>query len=214
MPLRDLLSEEGRRLAAAAVRAAEAETSAELVLAVRPASARYREADYLFGFLWAVGTLLALLYLPQPFALGWFAVDIVAAFLAGTLVGSLFPSLRRWLVSRKAAEDAVARAAKAAFVDLDVSRTRDRTGVLVYVSAYERLVEVVADVGVVDAAKDRPWHDAVQDLRGALRPTIDRERLLAALQRLGAALAPSLPRAEDDVNELPDGLDAAEESWP
>lgn len=213
MGKRDLFSGEARAEARQAVRDVEARTSAEIVLAVRAQSASYREADYLLGFLFSVGTLLALLYLPQSFALEWFAVDVVAGFALGTLLGGFFPGLRRWLVPKARMRESVARAARAWFVDRGVTRTTGRTGILVYASVYERLVEVVADVGVLDAKLGKAWDQAVGRLRETVASGLEPTRLFTAVRELGPVLEQALPRAADDVNELPDEPSSTEEEW-
>jgi uncharacterized membrane protein len=70
----------------------------------------------------------------------------------------------------------------------------------VYVSTFERLVEIVTDVGV-DPAPAAPELDA---LRSSLAHGADFERFLTKLRALGGPLGTALPRSEDDVNELPD----------
>ena len=57
-------------------------------------------------------------------------------------------------------------AARAAFVDQGISRTRGRTGILVFVSLFEREVEVVADVGVDPVLLGEDWTRAVAALTG------------------------------------------------
>jgi putative membrane protein len=203
-----LFSDELKAKVADAVRAVEAVSSAEVVVAVRRRSSRYREADYLWGFVGALLTLLALLYLPQEFALHWMVPDIVLGFALGTLLSSRWSALRRLLVPAARMRASVERAAKVAFVDLGIARTTGRTGILIYVSVLERLVEVVADVGVLGAKPGKPWDEALARLRGALRGGAAGEQLLGALAALGPTLHDVLPRAEDDVNELPDEVQA------
>ena len=199
-----LFSDELKAKVADAVRAVEAVSSAEVVVTVRRRSCRYREADYLCGFVAALLTLVALLYLPQEFALHWMVPDVVLGFALGTLLASRWSALRRLLVPAARMRSAVGRAAKVAFVDLGISRTSGRTGILIYVSALERLVEVVADVGVLGAKPGKAWDEAVARLGGALRTGAAGERLLGALAALGPALRDALPRADNDINELPD----------
>jgi putative membrane protein len=89
-------------------------------------------------------------------------------------------------------------------VALGVGRTRDRNGVLVFVSLFERRVGVVADVGIDPRAMGAAWTDAVGALEASLAAGADTERFLAALAALGPPLAAAMPHRDDDVNELPD----------
>ncbi|MBI3201229.1 MAG: hypothetical protein HYZ29_06760 [Myxococcales bacterium] len=85
-------------------------------------------------------------------------------------------------------------------MELGVSRTRDRTGLLVFVSMFERKVVVVPDVGI-DRAE---LGEALAKLESVLSESPELPRLVAALDELASPLARVLPRADDDENELPD----------
>jgi uncharacterized membrane protein len=61
-------------------------------------------------------------------------------------------------------------------------------------------------VGVLGAEPGKPWDEAVARLRAALGRGADAERFLVELGALGPALSAVLPRAEGDINELPDGV--------
>jgi putative membrane protein len=194
--------------AAAAVQAVEAQTCAEVVVTVRKASRVYRHTDYLVGFLFAVTTLLLLLFLPQEFHLYTIPADVLVAFAAGAVLSANAAPLRRALTSKALLRASAEQAAKAAFVDLGVSRTTGRHGVLVYASFLERAVVVVPDVGIDPNAMGPSWAAAVQALEASVKGTPTVDRFLEALAGLGPPLAKAHPRREDDVNELSDELAA------
>jgi putative membrane protein len=199
----EFFGERARREVALAVRDVEAQTAAEIVVAVRHASARYRHVDYLVGSLLAFGVLLILLFHPHRFAVSTMPLDVAVMFGLGFAVSARSPHFKRLLSSPRLRGEEVRRAARAAFVELGVSRTRGRTGVLVYVSMLERAVEVVGDSGVDECARGAPFSAAASALSRSL-PDLD--AFVTALRGLGAPLAQSLPHSDDDVNELPDEL--------
>ncbi|MCA9551100.1 MAG: hypothetical protein KC933_13785 [Myxococcales bacterium] len=194
------------RLTAAVVEL-EGQTSAEVVVTVRSASALHREGDYLAGFLTALVVLLLLLYLPWPFALYTFPLEMTAGFVVGAVVSMRLPALRRYLVMRAAKTRAVEQAARAAFHELGVSATTGRTGILVYVSLFERRVKLVGDLAVDRRVLEPGWSEAERGMERALVAG-DPEAFAAAMLGLGPELAVRLPRGEDDVNELPDEVQA------
>jgi len=183
-----------------AVAQVESRTSAEIVVVVRHASGKWREVDLSVGAVVAFGVLLILLFHPRPIEVAVMPVDVVLAFLGGAVLCSSIAPLKRALLVRKTVSARLRAAAREAFVDQGVSRTRKRTGILVYVSTFERRVELVADIRV-DAklleAETRALEDAV-----ARGPDLD--AFLEALRRFGPTLARALPRGADHVNELPD----------
>jgi putative membrane protein len=198
-----LSSPEAKQEVKQAIQAVEAQTAAELVVAVRPQVGHYRHVDYLVGFISSFAALLVFLFYPLDFEINTMPFESLLAFVLGAVVSAHAPPLRRLLVSRKVNDRAVRNAACAAFVDLGVSKTSGRTGILVLVAVYERRVEVVADVGVPTAQLGTGWSDANAELAKAVRRS-DLTGFVAALRSLGPVLGKVLPRAVDDVNELPD----------
>jgi putative membrane protein len=186
----------------------EARTSAEVVVSVRRVSGRYREADFLCGFLVALLALFGLLFLPQEFPLWVFVPDVALSFALGAFVCSRLSWLRRLLTRERVLAENTRLAARAAFVDGLLSRLPGRNAILVYVALFERRVEVVADLGIRVADLGPGWPAAVAKLEHALRPTPDLEAFVSALRGLGSALAEVHPRTADDVNELPDEVTA------
>lgn len=186
------------------VKAIEAGTSAELVVTVRGTSGHYRHADYLVGFLLAMATLIAMLYVEMEFPLAAFPVDVALSFAVGTYLSASVPFVRRFFLSRRFQHEAVQLAARATYVDLGITQTAKRTGILVFVSLFERRVEMLADVGIDIAALNPEWEEARGRLAAAVATSESPEPFFEALKLLEAPLARVLPRTEDDVNELPD----------
>jgi putative membrane protein len=208
MSERAFYDDRARAEAKAAVQAIEAQTSAEVVVALRHASAKYHEADYLFGFLVSLAVLVTMLFVDREFMLGSFPVGVALGFAIGAAVAAYVPPLRRAFVPPPRRRAAVRTAARAAFVDLGVSHTHRRTGILVFVSMFERRVEVVADVGVDPHALGPEWTQAVLALERSLLPSPSLDRFLERMRALGPLLAHVLPHHEGDANELPDEVQA------
>jgi putative membrane protein len=187
-----------------AIRSIEAQTSAEIVVAVRPKAGHYRHTDYLLGSVAALVALFVLLFADQEFAVLFMPIDTVIAFGLGVAISASFQPVRRLFTSCSLMRENVRTAARAAFVDLGITKTRDRSGILVFVSAFEHEVEVVADVGVDTAALGGAWTDALRALSKSMKGRARLDLFLVALRSLGPALAGAMPRRADDVNELPD----------
>jgi putative membrane protein len=189
---------------ASAIRTIETLTSAEVVVAVRPRSGHYRHTDYLVGFALSFAALLVFLFDSHEFSIDWMPVDTLVAFALGSILSAAVPALRRALTSRKLMRSNVHTASRAAFVDLKIARTSARTGILVFVSTFERGVEVVPDIGVDPIVLGPAFAESVRALEAALRGRRSFPTFLEALRSLGPILGKALPRSADDVNELPD----------
>jgi putative membrane protein len=191
-----------------AVAAVEQRTSAEIVVALRRSSGRYRDAEYATGGLCAFALLLVFLYHPDPFDFTFLPLELLACFVAAAFACAHAPPLQRLLTSRRARDENVHAAARALFVDRGVVRTTRRTGILVYLSALERQVEIVADVGIDEEALGPHWREAKARMSAALvAGSLD--AFLDALRALGPALAETLPHHDGDVLELAGGEVAA-----
>jgi putative membrane protein len=182
----------------------ESQTSAEIVVAVRPKVAHYRHVDYLVGFVVALAALLVFLFAPTQFEIVTMPIETLAAFVIGAVISAHVPPLRRLLTSRGLIDKRVHDAARGAFVDLGVTKTSGRTGILVFVSVYEQKIEVVPDIGVAVSTLGPGWDAAKEALARAARCGPDLDAFLVALRSLGPVLGKAMPRAADDVNELPD----------
>lgn len=191
----------------ACVAAIEAQTGAEVVVSFSAAAGRYRWADLLVGALGAGVGLLVYLFAPQEFPDDLGLVLVLAGFAAGASLSALVAPVRRLVVGRQMLDENARRAACERFVDLGVSVTRARSGLLVAVSRFEQRVDVVADVGVPTEALGARWSAALAALQSAAAVGV--EPFLTALAALGPLLAEAVPRRDDDVNELSDEVNQA-----
>lgn len=200
-----LLSESERAQVSAAIRAAEARTSGELVTVVAARAAHYLEFALLYALL--AGLVVAA---TEPWWGGWGRpTALLGAAFAEALVAIVLialPRLRVWLVP-VAIRTARCRALAAQqFAARDVARTRARTGVLLFVAVDERYVEIIADAGIHAAVPAEFWQQVVDAFTASVSAGRVADGFVEATARVGAALEQHFPRAADDANELPDHL--------
>jgi putative membrane protein len=201
-------TEKGRESLLAAARALEAQSGAEVVIAVRARSTHYLHAPLVVGASSGTMTLWFQLFSPWEFSLLAILVTPLAVGLVAGFLTQLSPTVQRLLTPASVREASVRTGGQSAFFELGVAETRRRTGVLVYVSSLERSADILLDRGAAAAATLRGWTEAIDALRTAVERD-DATLGAAALGRLGPLLAAGVPRAEDDVNELPDTVNVA-----
>ncbi len=198
----DLLSPKARDEISRLVGEIEKTTSAEILVVVRAVSGRYLHADMALGGLLALAWICIFLFHPAPFDDDLVPFQILAAFVLGLLLSLFIPPLRRALTPKSWRHENVERAARAAFVENGVYRTNGRTGLLVFVSTFERRAFLVGDMAF-----------ETDDLRAALSKTQNEIEAIVgakdaiaqfgqAMRALGTTLETALPAAKDDVNEL------------
>ena len=178
-------------------------TAAELVIVVRASSGYYAHADYLFGALLTLLGLVFLLFSPVEFNQYWVVIDVVLLFALGSYVSSKTEAVRRLLTTRKFRAGVARTSAAAMFYEAGIANTKAEMGVLVYVSLFERRLELIADRGVLQAVPSQEWNECLFELHQAGRDP-ELEGMLKALRLLGALLAAYLPASDDNPNELPD----------
>lgn len=201
--MRRFLTDESKSAFTESVKAIELRSCVEVVVAIRRQSASYVHANFIVGILAAIGTLYFVLYSDYEFGVESILLDPIVA---GVVIGALsiaFQPLRRWLTPRSMIEKAVRHGARAAFFDKGVRHTRDRIGILVYISLLERRAEVVADSGVMEAVPRKKWDQALARIQAAVH-TGRGEAVAEAMAAIGDVCEPVLERSEDDINELPD----------
>ena len=203
MATRDFFLPEARTRVAGAIEQIERETAAEVVVAVRRRSGHYRHTDLYAGLALSLLMLLVLLFHPYPFEVEWMPANVLVAFAAGALLVGNVAALRRLFTSKHLLRENARMAARAAFYDMGISRTMGRTGILVYVSIFERRVEVVPDSAVKPDELGAEWGAAVAALQRALHQAPDFDGFLRGLLAMTSPLARALPIQPGDINELP-----------
>lgn len=92
------------------------------------------------------------------------------------------------------------------FRDLGMDRTRERNGVLIYVSVPGRKTAVIGDEGIHAKLGDHYWKDVLETILAHFRVGQFCEGLCAGVAMLGEKLKEHFPYQRDDVNELSDDV--------
>jgi putative membrane protein len=218
------LSDEDRAKVAAAIAAAEAKSSGEIVAVATPISDSYHDV----ALLWALLPLFAVLAWAawRPTALAWWynflfggwhpdptqselltllMVFAALKFTIALLILKWMP-LRLFLTPPATKHRRVRRRAIAIFQASAAGRTAGKTGILIYLSLAERRAEIVADQAILKVTDDHTWGEAMTALIADVREGRPGEGIAAAIERVGAVLAAHFPRSADDRNEIPDKL--------
>jgi putative membrane protein len=185
------------------VQAIERQTSAEIVVTVRTRSSNYREADYVVGFAFAFSTLAVLTYVPVELNAMWFPLEVLVAFILGVVLTANAWPLKSLVIPRGRKRDEVTLAGSAYFHEQKLARTRGRSAILVYVSLSEKIVHFACDLGVPLDKVGAGLATIQAELEAALSSG-DAKGFADRLVALGPLLTKDMPRAADDVNELPD----------
>lgn len=213
MEMEELFPAPDRRRIEEAVRTAEARTRGEIVVAAVPASGEYAGTAWTgacLGSLAALAGVVLVHWLSGAWGFGspfWVLLCATGGALLGYLAAGRSHRLTRWLTPEEVFERQVDLAARAAFLEHEVFATRDRAGVLLFLSLLEHRVEVLADSGIERHVAPGEWGAIVDGMVAGIREGRAADAVIAAVERCGEILdRAGLERRPDDVNELGDRL--------
>lgn len=211
-----LITEAERERIREAVAAAEGRTAGEIVPYIIAQSGGYEVAIWRGASVAAVlalGLALLISSVYTGWGLGWLYTNwgtALAALVAGTLgalVTAYVPAVKRWVAGTDRLSRTVHRRAMQAFVEEQIFKTRDRTGILLFISLFEHRIEVLGDEGINQKVTEDEWVDVVLRIRKGIKEGHLADGLVEAiemcghlLERQGVAIRP------DDANELPDDI--------
>jgi putative membrane protein len=116
------------------------------------------------------------------------------------------PSLKILFLGRHRIEEAVRERALRAFYEKGLYRTRDETGILIFISFLEHRVWILGDRGINAKIAPDFWKKLARELAGGIKAGRGIESATAVIRQCGEALTLHFPIRPDDVNELPDTL--------
>jgi putative membrane protein len=189
---------------ARAIHSAEEKTSGEIVCVLARTSSH-------------ATALPVLIAAAAALALPWLLVDLTAmtvhrilllqviVFLA-LLVLLCLPRVRVALMPRKARRAIAHRVAMEQFVSRGIARTKDRSGILIFVSLAERYARIIADEGIAAHVPQAEWQAAIDALVAHMRDGRIADGFITAIDLCGNKLAEHFPRTAAGSAALPDRI--------
>jgi len=227
----ELLSEQDLKRIETAVAAAEDPTRGEIFCVVATECSDYREVPIAWAALAALAAPAILLAggihvtVPDLFDRGWSSTQVgevtqtaarmavagaimlqALLFVAVATLASI-PPVRRFLTPKSLKRERVRRRAQEQFFAKGLHATRERTGILIFVSTQERLAELIADEGIAAKVEPKVWEAAMARLIAgfkAKRPAEGFEQAIAMCSSILTEHFPAIPG--DNPNELPDSV--------
>lgn len=210
--MRDLtkkfLSDPERKIISEAVKKAEGMTSGEIVPMVVSSSYDYPMANVIGGAVIALPLALLL----TPVVGGWLWIGSRDMWVFLGLFAVLFTIfheivrraywLKRHFISPKEIEEEVEEAAVINFFSEGLYRTRDETGVLIFISVFEHKVRVLADRGINQKVGQKQWEETVRLITDGIREKRQAGAICEAVRKVGDMLKEHFPIKSDDRDEL------------
>jgi len=222
--MRTYVSEADQARITAAVGDAESRTAGEIVTVVADRSDGYSDVALAWSAIVAFTALVVLALFPDfylwlvdrvlnnwahewtPREIFTLAVVVAIAKFLGMWLLQLWPPLKFWLVLPRIKTQRTLQRAVSLFKVGAERRTHGRTGILIYLSMREHRAQILADEAIASKVPPETWGEAMAAMLEHIGDGRCADGMIAAVGKVGAVLAEHFPRAEDDVNELPDRL--------
>lgn len=218
------VSEADHDIVTAAVAAAEAHTSGEIVTVVAAKSNDYDDVALVWASVIAFIAMSVIALFPDFYRTlydrltgGW-GHDLTANQWLGTVIAvGVLKWIGMWLILlwrplRMALTPRAIKAQRVRSRAIDLfkvgteAKTLGRTGVLLYLSLKEHRADIVADEAIAAKVTPEIWGNAMAALIERVRVGKPGEGMAEAVRQMGIVLAEHFPKGDENPNELPDRL--------
>lgn len=211
------LSDTEKTTLSAKINHAESRTHAEIVTVIAQSSDGYRYIPTLWAALIAL-SVPGLYYLWASFSSnGWGNTELaenasywlysiqVLIFLG---LGMIFqiPKARLWMVPKSVKKQRAARHAREQFFLQRLHETKERTGILIFVSVAEHYVEIIVDTGIADVVDNHVWNETVAEFIEHVRRGDISKGFESTIEHCREVTWEHFPAPEGRPDELPNHL--------
>ncbi len=196
-----------------AVGDAESKTSGEIVPYFVAASDEYESTQYrvaiMFMFLGLISAA-ALSFswnLPFPITIWEVAVFVLLLGFIGFLMAKFIEPLKRRLTDKDLMLSRVEQSAMNAFLTEEVFNTENRTGILIFVSHFEHMVEVIGDSGINAKVNQEDWQSVIALIIEGIKSGRPAEGIINGITHCGELLEKAgVNKPAGNANELSDDI--------
>jgi putative membrane protein len=197
----------------AAVRKAESKISGEIVPVFVEKSSMYTIANYRAALIGAALVFSLIVFFDRyvPTLAVYDPVIIFALVMLGGLIAAATAQyinpIKRMMLSQSYMDLATRKRAENAFLEEEVFNTRQRTGIMIFISFFEHEVIVMADKGISKVVEQKEWDAIVRNIIEHVKKGKIIDGIEAAISRCGEILLEKeFLITPDDENELKDDL--------
>ncbi|WP_370088267.1 TPM domain-containing protein [Ekhidna sp.] len=207
-----IFTEEEKRRVKEAVEALERESCGEIVPFFTRSSDDYSEVSWHVAAILGIAGLAIIALLSYTWmlpALSYFEAFLVilGLMITGYSLPIIFPVFKRVFVSDERAMEMISLRAKEAFLNEKVYDTKERVGILIYVSRLEHIVLVLGDEGINAKVQKEDWEEVVSLITNGLKQGQIGEGLVNGINHCKELLLKNgFVRKDSDTNELSDEL--------
>lgn len=179
----------------------EAVTSGEIVPVIARRSSSYKTVEVVDTMVFAY--IFMFIFYGVHKSLN--PLNIIVLTLVAILVSALmfrFNYIKRIFVPRMLMRHKVHTAAMTSFYKNGVYNTREKTGVLIYISLMERMVVVIGDEGIHSKVGDEAWSNVINTIVAGIKKKKLTHGIVQGIESCRTLLKTHFPASADNKNEL------------
>ena len=202
-----------------AIKNVEKKTSGEIAVAVAPESDSYSFYELFFGVIVGAVTfttfiLLSNQLIPVLEKQFWempkwfFAVfsGMISFFvIALVFILTNIPFIDRKIIPLSVKNEAVETMAESTFFRAGINKTKEASGILIYISYLEQKVRILADFGIASKIEVSVWNQIAKNLADNLK-TNATEAICEAVKECGKVLEENFPVKDENPDEISNEL--------
>lgn len=189
-----------------AIRETELTSTGEVVAVIVGRSDHYPEAAVMGAGFFASSVALAAVKLFLASSLWYFILLQILLFFPFRYLFEGSPFVKALFIGAGTRRERVRERALQAFYERELHNTRHRTGVLFFLSVYERTVWILADEGIYEKIHQDTLERFAHAVSRGMKEGRGCDALCTAIREAGNLLAEHFPSKPGDVNELPNRL--------
>lgn len=179
----------------------------EVVAIIKAKSHDYRDVSLWCGFVFLFVFYTFFMFSPIDFDVYLIYFLTIFSFFAGYFLSELFLPLKQIFIKEKRFERNVEIYGRAIFQKGGIRFTNEKIGVLIFVSLFEKRVEIFADRGAETSVPDEDW----KKIKSGFQTIFEKNNISVAfieeLKKCKDVFSAYIPPIENDINELPDDLE-------
>lgn len=213
MPARFKLSNNDLEEIKEHVKLAEKTISGEIVPVIIEQSDFYTESYYKVLSFGSFGTLFGIIllnYFFPDYAIFDPIYILLSCFIISSILASLIffiKPLKRLTIDDKILDHRCWQKANEAFLEYEVFNTKERTGILIFISYFERRIIIKADSGIAKVVDQQIWQKIADEAAKKIKIGKTKEAIIETINKCGdLLLQKGFVIRSDDKNELSDEL--------
>jgi len=179
----------------------------EIVTIIKSKSGRYRETSLWCAVIFMIFIYTFFMFAPIEFNVYLIYIFTILGFFAGFAACELIHPLQKLAIPKKQINKNVELFARAIFQKGGIRHTKEKIGVLFFISLFEEKTMIIPDRGAETAIPAEEWEKINLGFQNIFKSQNIPDAIISELNNCLPIFSKYIPPVENDINELPDNLD-------